>query len=148
MLLLLASQNLSTVSNRTTVVLGVTNPISDGRFGPFSIGAKIPSGIGPDAILSVSVTSTSIDLTTVTTATLTAIDGALAQHLPWTATVAPASGSSVVLPSAAFLNYSPLVTDVTTLGRWRLEIQLQFSGGGRMPCAPIYFDVVDPWGRR
>lgn len=133
-----------------TILLGQTQPLTD-PFATLTPGGKIetiPTGIGPDAPLTIFLTSASVDLTQVTAATLTAVDTLGNQYSPWAATLLPYPGNVAVTASAAQLTYAAQTTDIQVTGPWVLKVSLTVTGLGTILCSPVQFLVTDAWGLR
>lgn len=111
-------------------------------------------GVGPDVTLGIPITSVgppnAVDLTTVSSVTLTPMRQDGTTKAPWIATLVPAFGNIVVTPNAAIVAYPFQTTDLDQKGVWRVSITLNLNDGGHWWTEPpeSQFRVIDPWGRR
>ena len=117
---------------------------------------EFPIGVGPDMPLAIPITSTppplgnAVDLTTVVNVTLTPRRQDGSTKSPWTATLVPAIGQTLVIPTAAIIRYPFQTTDLDTKGVWRVSIVLNLTDGGHWWTKPLEasFRVTDPFGIR
>lgn len=89
-----------------------------------------------------------IDLTTVTSVTLSPLrgDGTVAPN--WTASLVAAVGESVVIPTLAVIMYATQPGDISVKGIWRAEVSLNNTGTvNPWPAAPVTFRITDQYGR-
>lgn len=107
-----------------------------------------PLNVGPDVVLGIPITSTTVDLRTVTSVTLTAQRPDQTTKSPWSATLVPADGASSITATAAKVSYAFNTTDLDMKGPWRVSIVLNLSDGGHWWTDPLaaMFLVRDAWG--
>lgn len=113
-------------------------------------GGPFPIGVGPDVILGIPITSTTLDLTTVVSVTLVARRQDGTTKAPWTASLVAAPGNATVTATAAVIAYPFQTTDLDQKGTWSVSIQLNLIDGNHWWTTPPgqTFTVTDPWGSR